>query len=101
MLSTALDGAIRSVQMAISDHAARADAPPDAVVKGRNVTLHPLIEAAVGKLFDDEHYPQATFAASKALLRLLRTKTASDKELLPLVEEALGIKNRVFSSTRT
>jgi len=90
-LATALEGAIRSVQMAIGKHGAAPTSTGPA--SGRELALHPVIEAAAGKLFRDGHYPQATFEASKALLRLLSTKTGINKELTPLVEEALSVKN--------
>lgn len=100
-LATALEGAIRSVQMAIGKH--RAAPTPTAPASGRELMLHPAIEAAAGKLFRDGHYPQATFEASKALLQLLSAKTGIKKELTPLVEEALSVKHPrlLFNANQT
>jgi uncharacterized protein (TIGR02391 family) len=94
-LETALEGAIRSVQMAIGKHRAEATThnTPAGASSGRELALHPVIEGAAGKLFADGYYPQATFEASKALLHLLSMKTGIKKEHMALVEEALSVKN--------
>lgn len=101
-LATALEGAIRSVQMAIGKHSADAKSPARAP-RSRELTLHPAIDSAAGRLFEDGHYSSATFESSKALLRLLSTKTGIKKELTQLVEEALAIKKPrlLFSANQT
>jgi uncharacterized protein (TIGR02391 family) len=92
MMGTALEGALRSVQMAIGHFEATGDVQEQPRSADGRPRLHPKIEAACGKLLNDEHYPQATFEASKALIQMLQQKSGVKKEGLPLVEEALAPK---------
>ncbi|MDP9225779.1 MAG: TIGR02391 family protein [Actinomycetota bacterium] len=91
-LATAIEGAIGCVEMAVGDHAGRADQPKTLAAQSVTLRLHPRVEAACSKLLNDMHYPQAVFEASKALMQLVRDKTGLTSDGAQLVESALSPK---------
>ena len=65
------------------------------VFEGRD--FHPAIAEAARDLYRDEHYPQAVFEASKALVTLVQSRSGDKRDGANLMQAVFSAKNPILA----